>query len=149
MTVRRMFPNVRSMRPFCFRTPNNFTSTTRLVMDVTIGHSYTTSSQTPSRQWNPQNVTSIAPITRQRLAFAPMVANTLGQFGPNLLQFLWNLADHHAQLTYGLSIDTAVHLSTEQEMDYRKLRGLKCHENRAPSHMSLRSIHITSIRRHL
>jgi hypothetical protein len=43
--------------------------------------------------------------------------------------FLWNLADHHAQLTYGLSIDTAVHLrlstDSEQEMDYRKLRGLK------------------------
>ncbi len=67
---------------------------------------------------------------RQRLAFAPMVANTLGQFGPYLLQFLWNLADHHAQLTYGFSIDTAMHLATEQEMDYRKLRGLKYQENR-------------------
>jgi hypothetical protein len=59
-----------------------------------------------------------------------MVATTLGQFGPDLLHFLWNLADHHAKLTCGFNIGTAVTTSNEQAMDYRKLRGLKYHENR-------------------
>jgi hypothetical protein len=45
---------------------------------------------------------------RQRLAFAPMAANTLGQCGPDLLQFPWNLraADHHTRLNVGFSIET-------------------------------------------
>ena len=34
---------------------------------------------------------------QQRLDFAPMVANTLGQCGPDCLQFLWILADNDAQ----------------------------------------------------
>ena len=67
---------------------------------------------------------------RQRLAFAPMVANTLGQCGPDLLQFLWILADHHAQLNMGLPTEMEASLSTQQESDYRKIRGLKYHENR-------------------
>jgi hypothetical protein len=59
-----------------------------------------------------------------------MAANTLGQFGPDLVQFLWNLANHPAQLTCGFNIETAVDISNEQAMDYRKPRGLKHHENR-------------------
>ncbi len=46
------------------------------------------------------------------------------------LVFLWNLANHHAQLTCGFNIETAVNISNEQAMDYRKIRGLKYHENR-------------------
>ena len=34
---------------------------------------------------------------RQRLAFAPMVTNALWHCEPDLLQSLWNLADHYAQ----------------------------------------------------
>jgi hypothetical protein len=111
----------------------NFTSTTRLVMDVTIGHFHTTTHHFKPNTIKTMESTKHHKYTThyqsQRLAFASMVANTLGHFGPDLPQFLWNLVDHHAQLTYDFSIDTAVHLSTEQEMDYRKLRGLKYHEN--------------------
>ena len=37
------------------------------------------------------------------LAFAPMVTNSLGQCGPDLLQFLWNFSDHYAQSMFGFS----------------------------------------------
>ncbi len=46
-----------------------------------------------------------------------MVSNTLGLFGPDLLQFLLNLANHHAQLTCGFNMETAVNISDEQAMD--------------------------------
>jgi hypothetical protein len=114
---------------WCGLTPNpqlSFTSTTRLVMDITIGHTYTathhfkphtlqTMESTKRRKYSQH-------FQRQGLAFAPMVANTLGRFGPDLLQFLWNLANHNAQLTCGFNIETAVNISSEQAMDYRKLR---------------------------
>ena len=41
----------------------------------------------------------------QRLAFAPMVTNSLGQYGPDRLQFLWNLADLYAQTMSRFSLD--------------------------------------------
>ncbi len=59
-----------------------------------------------------------------------MVVNTLAQCGPELLQFLWSLADQHTQLNLGFSIETAHNLYTQQDCDYRRLRGLKYHENR-------------------
>ena len=40
-----------------------------------------------------------------RLAFALMLTNSLGQCGPELLQFLWNLADHYAQTMFWFSVD--------------------------------------------
>jgi hypothetical protein len=100
-------------------------------MDVTIGHTYNM-----VHGFKPNNIRAMDisrqykydyHYLRQRLAFAPMVANTLGQCGPDLLQFLWNLADHHTRLNLGFSIETTNSLSTqlEQSMDYRKLRGLR------------------------
>ncbi len=120
----------------CGLTPNpqlNFTLATRLVMDITIGHTCTaahhfkphslqTMESTKRRKYSQR-------YTRQGLAFAPTVANTLGQFGPDLIQFLWNLANRHAQLTCGFNTETAVNISHEQAMDSRELRGLKHHEN--------------------
>jgi hypothetical protein len=60
-----------------------------------------------------------------RLAFAPIVANTLGQFGADTPQVLWNLADHQAQNTFGFTIDSPANValaqcsppSTQQEND--------------------------------
>jgi hypothetical protein len=60
----------------------------------------------------------------QGLAFASMLANTLGQFSPDLLQVLWNLANHHAQLTCGFNMETEVNILDEQAMDC-KFWGLK------------------------
>ena len=42
---------------------------------------------------------------RQRLASAPIAANSLGQFGADNLQLLWNLADHQATTSFGFPIE--------------------------------------------
>jgi hypothetical protein len=55
-----------------------------------------------------------------------MVPNTLCEFGPEL----WTLSNHHVQLNCGFNIETAVDISDEQAMDYRKLRDLKYREKR-------------------
>ena len=129
----------------CGVTPNaqrNFSTDTRLIMDVTIGHVFDTHHNfKPNTLQNMANSKCLKYAThyqRQRLAFAPIVANTLGQFGADTLQVLWNLADHQAQNAFGFTIDSPANValsqcsppSTQQENDYRRLRGLKYHENR-------------------
>ena len=42
---------------------------------------------------------------QQLYAFAIMVANALGQCGPDCLKFLWLTADHAAQTQHGFSLD--------------------------------------------
>ena len=59
-----------------------------------------------------------------------MVANSLGQCGPDLLQLIWNLADHDTKLNQGFSTENTTSLSSQQEEDYRKIRGRKYHEIR-------------------
>ncbi len=120
----------------------NFSANTRLIMDVTIGHVFDT-----HHNFKPNTLLNLAiskcikyaeHYQRQRLAFAPIVANTLGQFGADTLQFLWNLADHQARNTFGYTIDSPVNdtlsrfspPSTQQENDYRRLCCLKYHGNR-------------------
>ena len=129
----------------CGVTPNaqrNFSKETRLIMDVTIGHVFDThhnfKPNTLQKLANSKCLKYALHYQRQRLAFAPIVANTLGQFGADTLQFLWNLADYQAQNTFGFTIDEPANIasaqcsppSTQQENDYRRLRGLKYHENR-------------------
>ncbi len=128
----------------CGVTPNaqrNFSKDTRLIMDVTIGHVFDThhnfKSNTLQTLANSKCLKYASRYQQQRLAFAPIVANTLGQFGADTLQFLWNLADYQAQYTFGFTIDAPPNIasaqcsppSTQQEIDYRRLRGLKYHEN--------------------
>ena len=127
----------------CGISPNaqyNFSKDTRLIMDVTIGHIYDS-----KHNYKPDNLQNMAGskcfkyarhYRRQRLAFAPIVANSLGQFGADTLQLLWNLADHQATTSFGFAIDVddtqtfSSPPSTQQTIDYRRLRGLKYHENR-------------------
>ena len=127
----------------CGVSPNaqyNFSKDTRLIMDVTIGHIYDS-----KHNYKPDNLQNMAGskcfkyarhYRRQRLAFAPIVANSLGQFGADTLQLLWNLADHQATTSFGFAIDVddtqtfSSPPSTQQTIDYRCLRGLKYHENR-------------------
>ena len=115
-------------------------------MDVTIGHVFNTHHNFKANTLKNLANSKIESkclkyethYQRQRLAFAPIVANTLGQFGTDTLQVLWNLADHQAQNAFGFSIDSPANValaqcsppSTQQENDYRRLRGLKYHENR-------------------
>ena len=98
----------------CGITPNqilNFHRTTHLVMDVTIGHTYS-----KQHDFKPNTLREMESrkcqkyqrfYQRQHLAFAPLVTNSLGQcrLGVDLLQFLWNLADHYAQAMFGFSLD--------------------------------------------
>jgi hypothetical protein len=79
----------------------NFTSRTDLAMDFELGHTYTS-----LHRFKPNSLALMEQQKRnkylsayhdQGLAFAPLVANSLGQLGPDLLRFLWCLADHAAR----------------------------------------------------
>ena len=103
----------------CGVSPNaqrNFSADTRLIMDVTIGHICDLHHQykpdTLQRMTNSKNVKYAQHYQSQRLAFAPIVANSLGQFGADTLQLLWNLADNYAQTTTGFSLDISHSHST-------------------------------------
>ena len=72
---------------------------------------------------------------QQRLDFAPMVANTLGQCGPDCLQFLWILADNDAQtqlhqdlkcLPNDSDITTQGNNNSPYSIDSQCQRGHKC-----------------------
>ena len=119
----------------------NFSRSTRLIMDVTIGHVYNV-----HHVYKPGNLRQMEASKRnkylehyqqQRYAFAPMAANSLGQCGPDCLQFLWLAADHAAQIEYGFRLDdidinylNANSITEKQTIDYRRIRGKKYHENR-------------------
>jgi len=126
----------------CGVTPNaqrNFTADTRLIMDVTIGHVWDLhhqyKSDTLQHMTNSKNAKYAEQYQSQRYAFAPIVANSLGQFGADTLQLLWNLADNHAQIATGFSHNishshSTSPPSTQQDTDNQRLRGLKYHDNR-------------------
>ena len=105
----------------CGVTPNaqrNFSGDTRLIMDVTIGHVFDThynfKPNTLQHLANSKCLKYASHYQRQRSAFAPIVANTLGQFGADTLQFLWNLADYQAQNTFGFTIDAPPKIASAQ-----------------------------------
>ena len=110
-------------------------------MDVTIGHVHDSRHKFKPRNLQDMEAKKRAKYTehyqQQRLAFAPIVANTIGQFGPDCLNLLWILADNASQMQYGFSLDNVRNLpeSSEstlkkQEEDYRVLSGKKYYENR-------------------
>ena len=71
---------------------------------------------------------------QQCLAFAPMVANTLGQCGPDCLQFLWILADNDAQHpnleSLPNDITTQGNNNSPYSIDSQRQRGRKYDDNR-------------------
>ena len=87
----------------------NFHRTTHLEMDVTIGHTYSMQHDFKQNTLKEMESGKCRKYQRfyqqQSLAFALMVTNSLGQCGQDLLQFLWNLADHYAQTMLGFSLD--------------------------------------------
>ena len=76
-------------------------------MDVTIGHvidnHHNFKPNTLLSFSNSKHLIYAKHYQRQRLAFAPIVANTRGQFGADNLQFLWNPADHETKTTFGFT----------------------------------------------
>ena len=70
---------------------------------------------------------------RQRLAFAPIVANTIGPCGPDFLQFIWIPADQAAKTQSGSHAHDNFTMAKEDSqinIDYRRIRGRKYHEHR-------------------
>mgnify|MGYP003347746889 FL=1 len=109
----------------------NFGRTTHLVMDFELGHPYTS-----QHVFKPNNLSTMEATKRnkyvsdyhaQGLAFAPLVSNSFGQFGPDLLRLLWRLADHaaHHHLPSALQaapvLDPAV--NSQLQATHKRLRG--------------------------
>ncbi len=87
----------------------NVSTDTRLIMDATIGHVFALWCYfKPNTLQNMANSKCLKYAThyQQQRTFAPSVANTLGQFGADTLQVLWNLDDHQAQNAFGFTIDS-------------------------------------------
>ena len=75
---------------------------TRLIMDVRLGHTFTTANHV----CKPKCIATMETEKRSKYstgyrdkgyAFAPMVANSWGVCGPDLIRFLWAIADHAAR----------------------------------------------------
>jgi hypothetical protein len=79
----------------------SFSDTARLVLDFTLGHTYegdhTLKTDTLSSMEAKKVTFYKQKYHEQGIAFAPLVTNTFGQFGPELLRFLWALADFAAR----------------------------------------------------
>jgi hypothetical protein len=124
--------------PLCPSPP--FDRFTRLVMDVKLGHVFDTDSHTPK----PRSIRDMERAKRGKytdlyrvcgFAFAPLVVNTWGVFGPDLLRFLWAVADHAARNALSLPFDglsqslsqppssVSDSLSEEQLLSFKILRG--------------------------
>jgi hypothetical protein len=71
---------------------------TRLIMDVRLGHTFTTANHV----CKPKCIPAMETEKRRKYSpgyrdtFAPMVANSWGVCGPDLIQFLWAITDHAA-----------------------------------------------------
>ena len=115
----------------------NFTKNTRLIMDVTIGHIYNSEHKYKRKNLQTMETRKRGKYSQyylpQRLAFAPIVANTIGQCGPDFLQFLWILADQAAKTQSGSNAHDNFTMAMEDSqvnIDYRRIRGRKYHEHR-------------------
>jgi hypothetical protein len=110
----------------------NFGPSTLLVMDFELGHTFTS-----SHQFKPQNIANMELQKRSKylsayhdagLAFAPLVSNSLGQFGPDLLRFLWGLADHAARNQVPVELQDLPHLDLDSpapaQAAFQRLRSL-------------------------
>ena len=84
-------------------------SQTQLVLDFTLGHTYTSSQRRGSSQQRSLKRGTLRIMESEKLttyksdyhnqghAFAPLVSNSFGQLGPEFLRFLWALADYAAR----------------------------------------------------
>jgi hypothetical protein len=109
----------------------NFGPNTRLIMDVSLTHVYDCNHRFKAsniRDAEQRKRNKYADFyQRQGYAFAPMICNTLGECGPDMLHFLWNLADRSARHHFGFNpIGQSRDLMSQpadQDRDFRRLRG--------------------------
>ena len=106
----------------------NFGPNTRLIMDVSLTHVYDGNHRLKAsniRDAEQRKRNKYADFyQRQGYAFAPMICNTFGECGPDMLQFLWNLADRSARQHFGYNLiqhgqDLA---SGNHDRNFRRLR---------------------------
>ena len=125
---------------------NNFT---RIILDVKLGHMYQSANGSHPRLLKPTAISSMETSKRTKyqqayrdkgFAFAPAVCNTWGELGPDLLRFLWAVAEFSARNQIGLPdlgprpppsqslADQSVH--ARQENAFKILRGRLFHAYR-------------------
>ena len=94
----------------------HFDRFTRLIMDVQLGHVF----RTKDHVFKPSSIREMETSKRRKyadsyraigFAFAPLVANSWGVCGPDLLRFLWAVADHAARNAHSLPLDRILTLS--------------------------------------
>ena len=94
----------------------HFDKFTRLIMDVQLGHVF----KTHIHELKTSSIKDMETRKRRQytdayraigFAFAPLVANSWGVCGPDLLRFLWAVADHAARNAYSLPLDRILTLS--------------------------------------
>ena len=125
---------------------NNFT---RIILDVKLGHMYESATASHPRKLKRTAISTMETSKRTKyqqayrdkgLAFAPAVCNTWGEMGPDLLRFLWAVAEFSARHQVGLPdlgprpppaqslADNGV--QDQQEKAFKKLRGRLFHAYR-------------------
>jgi len=83
---------------------------TKIIMDMRLGHTFSTVGhaikKNTIKSMEQSKSTKFRNLYREKgYAFAHMVANTWGNLGPDLLWFLWAVADHAARYHLALSQD--------------------------------------------
>ena len=78
-----------------------FNKYNKIIMDTRLGHTFSrvehTVKKNTIKSMEQSKCTKFRTFYREKgYAFAPMVANTWGNLGPDLLWFLWAVADHAA-----------------------------------------------------
>ena len=79
-----------------------FNKYTKIIMDMRLGHTFSTAGhaikKNTIKSMEQSKRAKFRTLYREKgYAFAPMVANTWGNLGPDLLRFLWAVADHAAR----------------------------------------------------
>ena len=96
---------------------------TRLVLDVQLGHVFATQGHV----LKPQTLQSMERAKRVKytdlyrargFAFAPLVTNSWGVLGPDVLRFLWAVADHAARNALSFPLDFYSSLSPPSSSDH-------------------------------
>ena len=126
-----------------------FLPSNHLFLDVKLGHMYQSANGSHPRLLKPTAISSMETSKRTKyqqayrdkgFAFAPAVCNTWGELGPDLLRFLWAVAEFSARNQIGLPdlgprpppsqslADQSVH--ARQENAFKILRGCLFHAYR-------------------
>ena len=125
------------------------TNNTKVILDVKLGHTYSSATATHPRKLKEHVLADMESLKRSKYqspyrdkeyAFAGAVCNTWGECGPELLRFLWVVAEFSARNQTGtssLSIVPSLALPAassvvqdHQENAFKKLRGSLFHQFR-------------------